>query len=290
MDSVLDLFDAPITVSAALRWAADQLRASSPSARLDADLLLASILGWSRAHLLAEQRMLLDATQVAAFQALVERRLDLEPVAYLIGRREFYGLEFFVNRAVLIPRPETELLVDFALAWARNKPAECRIADICTGSGCIAIALAVHLPAAQISATDLSPEALVVAAQNVAAHDVAGRVMLRQGDLLEAIEQPVDLLISNPPYTILNRIDEGVRRHEPALALDGGPDGLMIYRRLLEQAPAALRPGGALFLEIGAYQGPEVVALAEQFFPGARLSLYQDLAGLDRVVAIETAV
>ncbi len=263
------------------------MRESSPTARLDAELLLAHALGWSRAWLLAEGRALLESVQIERFRELIGRRADLEAVAYLIGQREFYGLEFVVNRSVLIPRPETELLVELALMRARQLPNGCTIGDICTGSGCIAVALAYHLPAAWIIATDLSLEALAVAAINITRYDLAERISLRQGDLLAALDEPVDLLVSNPPYTILSTIEEGVRRYEPWLALDGGPDGLGVYRRLLTQAPAYLRPHGALLLEIGHDQGLAVSELARAEFPVAQIAVHKDLAGLDRVVTVD---
>ncbi|GAB4204166.1 MAG: peptide chain release factor N(5)-glutamine methyltransferase [Roseiflexaceae bacterium] len=277
-----------MTVARALAWAGSTLAGSSPSARLDAELLLAHTLGWSRARVLAEGRIELDPAQQARFAALVDRRAALEPVAYLVGQREFYGLDFEVTPAVLVPRPETELLVERALEFARNLPAGAQIADIGAGSGAIAVALAVHLPQARISAVDLSAEALAVAGRNAARHGVAGRVRLLQGDLLAPLDSPVDLLVSNPPYTVLAEIDEGVRRHEPHLALDGGPDGLELYRRLLAAAPPLLRPGGAVLLEIGATQAETVSALARQHFPDARVTVEQDLAGHDRVVIIAT--
>jgi release factor glutamine methyltransferase len=295
------------TIAQALAWATDQLRATSETPRLDAELLLAHVAGWERARLLAESRQPLENGQEDAFHRLVERRMALEPVAYLVGHKEFYGLDFVVDRRVLVPRPETELLVELALQTASTKNQEPRtdqhqpssgsrfsalgsnlIADIGTGSGCIAIALAVHLPAARVIAVDQSPDALDVALLNAARHGVAARVQLRLGDLLAPLDEPVDLLVSNPPYTILSEIDAGVRRHEPRAALDGGPHGLDLYRRLLEQAPAKLRPGGAVLLEIGATQAAAVTALARQRFPSARIATHQDLAGLDRVVVIET--
>ena len=313
------------TIIQALTWASASLRASSPTARLDAELVLAHVLGWSRARLLAERNMLLSEAALDAFQALIARRAKLEPVAYLLGQREFYGLEFFVDARVLVPRPETELLVELAIEWLRNHqpsilsdsqmeaetftPSLERthslltetqnsklktqnffhhfvIADICTGSGCIAIALARHIPNAHIFASDISAQALELAACNVSRHDVAQQVSLLEGDLLEALPQPVDLLVSNPPYTIFDSIDEGVRLHEPRLALDGGPDGLDFYRKLLAAAPAKLKPGGAILLEIGAEQGQAVLTLARAAFPQANISLHCDLAGHDRVVRI----
>jgi release factor glutamine methyltransferase len=160
------------------------------------------------------------------------------------------------------------------------------VADIGTGSGCIAVALAVHLPETLVYAADISPEALSVARQNAERHGVVERVRLFESDLLDALPAPVDVLVSNPPYTILSEIDAGVRRHEPRLALDGGAEGLDVYRRLLAAAPAKLRLGGAVLLEIGATQRVVVADLARAYFPAARIEVYQDLAGLDRVVVI----
>jgi release factor glutamine methyltransferase len=276
------------TIAQALGWAAGQLRASSPTARLDAELLLAHVLGWERARLLAEGRLPLDSQRESAFRGLVARRAALEPVAYLVGHKEFYGLDLAVDSRVLVPRPETELLVEKALERLNVRTLEhLNIVDVGTGSGAIAVALALHLPMAQIIAIDLSPAALELARRNVERHGLAERVRLLQGDLLDPLDQPVDLIVSNPPYTILSEIDEGVRRYEPHQALDGGADGLELYRRLLAAAPAKLRPGGAVLLEIGATQAAAVAELARRGFPQAALSVYQDLAGHDRVVAID---
>lgn len=290
-----------ITIAEALAAATERLRAASPTARLDAELLMAHALGWRRARLLAEGRAAFPDHAHEPFERLLARRADLEPVAYLVGHREFYGLDFLVDRRVLVPRPETELLVELALAAADERPttndrmrtqagpsvfgpSSLIIADIGTGSGCIAVALAANLPAARVYAVDISADALDVARANAERHGVAGRVMLLRGDLLAPLHEPVDLLISNPPYTLLEQIDEGVRRHEPHLALDGGADGLELYRRLLRGAPGRLRPGGAVLLEIGAEQGPAVAALARQAFPEAEVRVHRDLAGRDRVV------
>jgi release factor glutamine methyltransferase len=291
------------SVTLALGWATDRLRAASDTARLDAELLLAHVLGWGRARVLAEGRVRLSEAQQAAFRDLIARRLELEPVAYLTGHKEFYGLDLLIDRSVLIPRPETELLVELAIAWARRKtnnegriadtplssilgPPSLIVADIGAGSGGIAIAVAAHVPQALVYAVDIAPDALRVAGQNIARHGLAERVRLIQGDLLDALPTPADLLLSNPPYTVLSAIDEGVRRHEPHLALDGGPDGLAIYRRLLAAAPSKLRPGGMILLEIGATQAAAVIELARSYVPAARVELHRDLAGLDRVVVI----
>lgn len=298
----------PLTIAEALARATDRLRASSTTPRLDAELLLAHVLAWPRARLLAEGRAPLPSGHAGAFGALIERRAALEPVAYLVGHREFYGLDFAVDRRVLVPRPETELLVELALAAASasRKPKRERatapvsspfvsasspfvIGDIGTGSGCIAVALACHLPGAQLIAVDISPGALALARLNAERHGVAGRIAFRQGDLLAPLDAPVDLLVSNPPYTVLDEIDPGVRRYEPHLALDGGSDGLDLYRRLLAAAPGALRLGGAVLLEIGAMQGAAVAELARQAFPQAQVAIHRDLAGHDRVVVADTS-
>ena len=295
----------PGNIAHLLAWAADRLRDTSATPRLDVELLLAHTLGWDRVRLLAEGRSTIEPAQMAEYQALVARRAALEPVAYLVGHKEFYGLDFLIDRRVLVPRPETELLVELAIARTKNQEprtgdrasdrfsvlgSQFLVADIGTGSGAIAIALAVHLPEALVIAVDISPDALHVARINAERHGVAGRVRLVEGDLLTPLEHPVNLIVSNPPYTILDEIDEGVRRYEPHRALDGGPDGYDLYRRLLAEMPAKLRPGGAALLEIGATQGAGVADLARHAFPEARLSVHQDLAGLDRVVMIEDKV
>jgi release factor glutamine methyltransferase len=289
------------TIAEAVGWATERLRPVSDTPRLDAELLLGQILSWGRARVLAERRHLLTSAQRSMLRELVARRADQEPIAYIVGHKEFYGLDFIVDRTVLVPRPETELLVELALDFVRRKTEDQRrtqesailqplaIADIGTGSGAIAVALATQLPDAQLYATDISQAALLIARQNAERHRVAPRVRFGAGDLLDALDQPVDVIVSNPPYTILAEISAGVRRHEPQLALDGGHDGLAIYRRLIAQAHANLRPGGAIILEIGATQGAAVVALARTHFPLAQIAVYRDLAGHDRVVAIETA-
>ncbi|MEO7909766.1 MAG: peptide chain release factor N(5)-glutamine methyltransferase [Roseiflexaceae bacterium] len=297
------------TIAQALAWATRDLRATSETPRLDAELLLAYALGWERARLLAEGRLALAEAQAVAFRDLVARRAALEPVAYLIGHKEFYGIDLTVDRRALMPRPETELLVELALGFARrttndqeqtlNNPAlrpspfvvrPLSIVDVGTGSGAIAVALALHLPNAQVDAIDISPNALALAQENVERYDLKERVRLLQGNLLDPLTELVDLIVGNLPYTILAEIDEGVRRHEPHLALDGGADGLELYRRLLKQAPTYLRPDGVILLEIGATQSAAVTQLARQAFPAARVDVHRDLAGLDRVVVIEDRI
>lgn len=275
----------PTTVGTLLRHAAQQLADVSATPRLDAELLLAAVLDWPRSRLLAERDEPLNTAQIEQFSALLARRLTREPVAYLLGRRAFYGLDFYVDRRVLVPRPETELLVERVLAIAAEHPNQAvRIADIGTGSGAIAVTLAVHLPLARIIAGDISSDALAVAAVNAARHGVSDRISLREGDLLAVLDAPVDILVSNPPYTLLHEVDQGVFAHEPHLALDGGPDGLDYYRRLLAELPGKLAPGGSLLLEIGAWQGDTVRRLTEAACPQASVRVLRDLAGLDRVI------
>lgn len=281
------------TVRDALAWAAPMLSAADvPSPRLDAEILLAHVLGWKRARLYAFPEFELTEAQREAFLAFVERRRRHEPVPYIVGHREFYGLDFVVDRRVLIPRPETELLVERALASAASLGTrELILADIGTGSGIVAISLAVHLPDATVYATDVSAEALEVAAVNATRHGVSERVHLLAGNLLDPLPEPVHIIVTNLPYISTARVDSlasDVVDYEPRVALDGGTDGLQHVCNLLAQAGRWLLPGGVIWLEVGAYQGQKVVALAQQYFPTAQVELFQDYAGLDRDVRIQT--
>jgi release factor glutamine methyltransferase len=261
-----------------------------------AESLLGQVLGLTRAQLLARPEAPLAPGQAATFEGLVTRAALGEPLAYLTGRREFYGLDFDVDVNVLVPRPETELLVDLARA-ARPR----RALDVGTGSGCIAVALAVHLPEAAITASDVSNEALQVARQNARRYGVDGRMEFVVSDLLAFIrtptsdfrlptsssQPPFDLICANLPYIDPQELlGLPVARFEPWLALDGGPGGLTLVERLLRAAPPALAPGGLLLLEIGAGQGPAAVTLAGAAFPDARVTVERDLAGFDRVLAV----
>ena len=287
----------PLSVTHALQSARDPL-APLDDAHLTATALLAHVFGLTRTQLLARPELPLAPEQATAFAALLARAAQGEPLAYLTGQREFYGLEFEVDARVLVPRPETELLVDRARA---ARPA--RVLDVGTGSGCIAVALAVHLPQAALTASDVSASALAVASRNAQRHHVADRIRFVQSDLLNAWQPPASgfrLLTSDfqPPFQLicanLPYIDPvelralAVSRFEPQLALAGGRGGLALIERLLSQAPSALAPGGRLLLEIGASQGPAALALARGAFPAAAISLERDLAGLDRLLVIET--
>lgn len=277
------------TLRQAVQAASAQLSEHSSSPRLDAELLLAHVLGTSRTYIMAESQRELSPAEQAAFGALVERRAALEPIAYLVGHKEFYGLDFFVDRRVLVPRPETELAVDLALAWAGTHPGALTIADIGTGSGCIAVTLAVKLPEARIFAVDLSADALAVARINVERHGVADRVTLLQGAGCAPLPTPVALLVSNPPYTIPDEVEENVRRWEPHLALDGGgAQGFDLPAQLLAEIPRYLTPRGAVIMELGAWQGELARQTSAQIFGPARITIHQDLTQRDRVLLIET--
>lgn len=255
---------------------------------LDTEVLLAHSLGRERSWLFTYPHYVLPPDQLAKFAELLSRRERREPVAYLVGHKEFFGLEFLVNQHVLIPRPETELLVETVLAlYPANASLE--IVDVGTGSGCIAVTLAKYLPRSIVYASDTSPEALALARQNAGYHQVTGRVTFLLGNLLQPIDHPVDVIVSNPPYVSRPELSETapeVQRYEPRLALDGGVDGLEIIRQLLFQAGEKLKPGGTLLLEIGSSQGWPVRQLAASHFVKAEVELKKDLAGLDRLLVV----
>ena len=221
-------------------------RAGIADAALESEVILRHSLGIDRAAFFAALEEHPDSSALRLADSLVDRRKGGEPLAYILGRREFYGLDLLVTPAVLIPRQETELLVDSILEFGRGRPG-LAVADVGTGSGAIAVAAAVNLPACRVYATDASEAALRVAGDNCRMHGVEDRVELRHGDLLDPLDVRVDVIASNPPYVMTGEL-AGLAREigrEPVEALDGGPDGLDVIRRLFEQAPAALRPGGA---------------------------------------------
>lgn len=254
-----------------------------------AHALLAYVTGKGRAWLLAHREAALTAEQAARYMALIERAASGEPLAHLIGEREFYGLPFAVTPDVLVPRPETEGLVDAVLHWAdaRGRAAP-RLVDVGTGSGAIAVTLALKLPGARVTAVDVSWPALEIAQANTRRHGVADRVGLALGDLLAPVGPGQGAIAANLPYVNADELAAlEVGRWEPRVALDGGADGLALVRRLLSQAPARLAPGGLLALEIGHDQGERVVALCQDAFPAAAVALHKDLAGLSRIVTVE---
>ena len=258
-------------------------------ARLESELLLRHALRIGQVQLYQEPERRLAPREEVGFWRLVERRLGGEPTAYITGRREFYGLSFSVDSSVLVPRPESELLVAEALQIARSRPVT-RVAEIGTGCGAIAIILALSLPEARIYATDISAPALKVARLNCQNHGVADRICLLAGDMLDPLPEPVDLIVANLPYVPeLEVFRLGLADFEPLLALDGGRDGLEKIGRLCRGVGDRLRPGGFLLLEVGQGQGRAVTALLRHLFPSAGIEVIPDLAGIDRVMVLSLA-
>lgn len=264
-----------------------------PSPRLDAEVLLAWALGCERVDLYVNYDRPLEPDEVARYRELVGRRAKRVPVAFLRGFKEFYALPFTVSPAVLIPRPETETLVQVVLEWLAGKGerAEGTVADVGTGSGCLAVTVAKHIPGVRVIATDCSPDALAVAQANAERHGVADRVSFLAGDGPEPLLAAgwagrLDAVLANPPYIptpVLAELAQDIA-YEPRVALDGGPDGLAFYRRWLDPFAALLRPGGLLAVEIGHDQGPAVTALAGETGAFTEVTVIQDHGGRDRVV------
>ena len=263
-------------------------------APLEASVLVRHVLGLDRAALFAHPERATTEAERRSLDAAVARRTAREPLPYILGHREFYGLSFQVGPEVLIPRPETETLVEEALRWAeaperRGRPLA--IADVGTGSGCIAVSLAVHLPHATVHATDTSHPALAVAGENARRHEVADRVRLVRGDLLSPLAGPLDLVVANLPYVPdaeVAGLQPEIARFEPATALRGGPEGTDLLLRLLASAPRVLAAGGALMLELGPPQRNALEAAARHLFPEGAVRIVMDLAGRDRVLVVET--
>ena len=271
-----------------LQQASAKLQAVSQTPSLDAQVLLAHHLHQPRTWLLAHADQELDARLEPALNQDLSQLLKGFPLPYLLAQWEFFGLQFSVTPAVLIPRPETELLVETALAWLRSHPARRQAIDIGTGSGCIPIALAKHIQNLIITAVDISPAALYVAAQNAKTNGVQEQVRFINANLTQALRGQFDLIFSNPPYIPSRKLPGlKVASHEPLLALDGGPDGLNLISALLQDAARLLASDGLLLVEIEAGQGQAALNLAQRFFPSARSCVLPDLAGLPRLLQIE---
>lgn len=274
------------TVSMALKAISEALaQRGIESPRLEAEVFLGKVLGLSKAEIYSKGERRLKEGELLALRDMVQRRLQGEPLAYIVGEKEFWSLSFKVNPSCLIPRPSTEVLVEEALKAAERAPRPLKVLDIGTGCGAIAIALAKELEEAEVWATDISPYALEVARENVKLHGLDSRVRLLKADLFPE-ERGFSLIVSNPPYIPtgeLLSLPEEVRDYEPLEALDGGPDGLQVIRRIVSKAREYLAPGGWLLLEVGYGQAQRVLGLMEeQGFedPGIR----KDYAGVDRVV------
>lgn len=277
------------SIKRVLSWAADDLRRrGNDSARLDVELLLGRVLGLDRIGLILQSERPLAASELSRFRELFKRRRAGEPVAYLLGEREFYGITLRVDARVLVPRPDSERLVEVALERTRARSMLGRALDLCTGSGCIAIAFARHRPTWNVTASDVSPDALAVASDNAHRTGAVRNVRLVLGSLFESVPgERFDLITANPPYIPAGDIaglPVDVRDFEPRLALDGGADGLDLVREIATSGSLHLTPGGLLAMEIGADQGPAAVqVLRERGYRDVELA--RDLGGRDRVVS-----
>ncbi len=276
------------SVRGTVRRGAERLAAVSPEPQRDAAVLLCQVLGRDRAWLLGHPEVSVTAAEQIQYEALLARRELAEPVQYILGEQEFYGLRFAVTPAVLIPRPETEHLVEAVAGWApKDRPV--RIVDVGTGSGAIAVALARLLPLARVDAVDVSEAALNVARGNARAHGVLERVRFVLSDLLAGLRgERYDVVVANPPYVPRGeRLERQVAEWEPHLALFAGEEGMEVYRRLVPQACAALREGGLLALEMGAGQAPLLRTLVAEGGCWSAPSFVRDLQGIERVVTAE---
>lgn len=277
--------------------------------RRQAEMLLAHVIGCERLKLYMDPDRPAAPLERDTLRGLVKRALADEPIQYLVGEEHFFGMTFKVDRRVLIPRPSTQTLVEAVLQHARKNPdsgsvrdsdagSGILIADVCTGSGCIAAALAKHMPGARVVATDLSEDALAIARENLARHELTDRVDLLQGDLLEALRQhpaagrdrSLRYLCSNPPYIPdheWDAVEPNVKNHEPTLALRGGPDGLDLVRRLIEGGPQFIEPGGLMLIEVAASHAAQAHRLAESHDRLTNTRVLKDSDGLPRIVVAE---
>ena len=280
-----------MNVKETLNVASEELmKIGSLDARLEAEVLLRHVLKIDRATMfrdLDEDVSIEDSGNIAS---LVKRRTQREPLAYITGAKEFYGLPFVVSEDVLIPRQETELLVDTAIAQAKSlDKSQISIVDVGTGSGAIAVSLALNIPTSSVIAVDISESALTIADDNRRAHGLYSRIKLRRGNLLEPIVEKIDILVSNPPYIKsdkLTSLQEEVLK-EPMVALDGGDDGLELIKKLLFQAVDKMSNPGVILFEIDSDQAAEAVKLSQQYFPSAITTVLKDLSNNERAVLLE---
>lgn len=272
-----------------LRQARQRLKPVSDTPALDADLLLAHILNTTRSHLITHDNLLLNASQREKADALLEQRQTGAPLPYLLGEWDFYGLTFRVTPDVLIPRPETELLVEMGLAWLKDHPQAVDALDAGTGTGCIGISLAANHPSLHVWGTDLSPAALAIARENAQHHHLQERVRFIHADLFPPSPQTFSLIVANLPYIPSARLPQlPVSAHEPLSALDGGMDGLRVIVRLLDEAPRRLSTPGLLLAEIDVSHASAALEHARACFPQAESAIHRDLAGRERVLRVQT--
>ena len=266
------------------------MRTGSPDAQLEAEVLIRHVLRIDRATFFRDLEQPVTDCDMEHLDDLVNRRLNREPLNYITGLREFYGLDFEVSDSVLIPRQETELLVDTVISLARSRPkCEMKICDIGTGSGAIAVSVAVNLPSAEVMAIDISQRALDIADANRRMHGVYNRVSLRRGNLLEPVNWKPEIIVCNPPY--IRRSDLSLLQpeiqYEPSVALDGGPDGLEVIRGLLRQSSDKVSSTGAILFEIDSSQKDSARMLSREYFPNSEISILDDLSGNSRAILIE---
>ena len=268
------------------------LGAGIDDASVEAELLLGHVLRMTRTQLYTEPERSLTSAEIKHLWRLVQRRLDHEPTAYVLGHCEFYGIDFYIDCNTFIPRPETELLVEKAVEFAQrisHRREQIAIADVGTGCGAIAINLALAVPQAKIYATDISASALRIAEINCRRHGVNGQLQFLQGDLLEPLPQPVDMIVANLPYIRsceFGDLSPEIRKFEPTIALAGGEDGLDKIQQILEQMPGKLNYEACFLLEMGQGQGEMVTSLIKSYSPQASIELISDLGGIERVAKV----
>jgi len=285
-----------VTFAEAIYQAAQKLSASGiQNARLDAEVLLSTIVDKNRAWLLTHGNDAIESRFTAVYEGAIDRRSRREPLQYIVGKQEFWGLEFSVTPDVLIPRPETELVVEAAVKRIGVAEKAATIIDLCTGSGCIAVSLAKERPSARIFATDKSEKALAVARENAGKHGVSDRIRFLEGNLLDPLAEldllgQADIITANPPYIPsgdLNGLQPEVRDYEPEIALIAGSAGTEIARRIIETAPSFLKKHGALIMEMGMGQVEELSKIVAATGAYSRPEILKDLAGIDRVIAAQ---
>lgn len=288
----------PWTVRRLLEWTTGFFtKKNVDSPRLSAEMLLSHVLMYPRIKLYTDYEHVLNESQLTAFRSLVKRAGEQEPIEYLTGRAHFFSLEFEVGPGVLIPRPDTETLVESAIGYARGVVGleSPRILDLCTGSGCIAAALAKNLPTSMVLAIDKSDKACAIAKKNMADLGLADRVTVACGDLFGPLEsgivaQPFDLIVANPPYiatSVIESLDRSVKDYEPIEALDGGLDGLSLHRRILHKGVDRITAIGRAFLEIAFDQGPAALEMAAGIAGWTDAKIYKDYGGNDRVLTVK---
>jgi release factor glutamine methyltransferase len=284
-----------VTVAEAINKAANLLSAAGiTNARLDAEVLLSHITKKDRVWLITHRDDAFDDAYQQNFADVIERRSRREPLQHIIGNQEFWGLEFKVSPDVLIPRPETEFIVEAALAIMQDRNTPARIIDLCTGSGCLAVSLAKELTAARVIATDASEKALALARENTRNHGVSERIRFLFGDLFEPLEEldirgQIDIIVSNPPYVQegdLATLQPEVRDYEPEMALIAGPMGTEIAMRIIDNAPAYLKQNGALIMEMGLGQSGPLMRAVQATNTYGKPKILKDLAGIDRVLVV----